>query len=140
MCHQPIEGLFTYEHIYSFTYDYRVLFNNAQNPLRLVECSGIITENKAIITTPNYPANYGRFLNCLWIFKPPRGAKRLKLRFIPPYKIESVNLFLDLIGDIVYEIPDPDFYPTECFDTVSMFDGESITSPLLGRQVYCQIV
>ena len=36
-------------------------------------CGGIITEPSGVITSPNYPQDYDRNLDCAWLLRAPAG-------------------------------------------------------------------
>ncbi len=44
------------------------------------DCGEIINDERGIISSPGYPANYGSNLDCVWIVTPPNG-KDINLSF-----------------------------------------------------------
>ncbi|XP_066263228.1 exoskeleton protein RP43-like [Branchiostoma lanceolatum] len=70
-------------------------------------CGGTLTAPRGIVTSPNYPSDYGNNENCEWIITAPKGS--------------TVRLTLD------------SFNLENGYDFLTIYDGDSDTAIQLGR-------
>ncbi|XP_053373742.1 deleted in malignant brain tumors 1 protein-like isoform X2 [Mercenaria mercenaria] len=96
-----------------FWTDYSIVHIGFRANYTVIECGGVFTEHYGIIETPNKPTDYHNNQNCTW-----------SITVVPNRVIQLKFQMFDLQAD-----------STCSYDYLDIYDGPSLTSPLIGR--YC---